>query len=48
MVSLLETLYAITQRKGGEVNKSDIPSGTLPSQDPATFEYENRPGLDEV
>ena len=37
MVSILETLYAITQRKGGEVNKSDIPSGTLPSQDPDTF-----------
>jgi hypothetical protein len=37
MRSLLNTLYTITQRKGGEVNKSDIPSGTLPSQDPATF-----------
>lgn len=37
MRSLLNTLYTITQRKGGEVNKSDIPSGTLPSQDPETF-----------
>jgi len=40
MRSLLNTLYTITQRKGGEVNKSDIPSGTLPSQDPETFAYE--------
>lgn len=39
MRSLLNTLYTITQRKGGEVNKSDIPSGTLPSQDPDTFEH---------
>jgi len=38
--SLLNTLYTITQRKGGEINKSDIPSGTLPSQDPDTFENE--------
>ena len=37
MRSLLNSLYTITQRKGGEVNKSDIPTGTLPSQDPATF-----------
>lgn len=36
----LETLYAITQRKGGEVNKSDIPTGTLPSQEPETFGVE--------
>ena len=35
--AIMNTLYTITQRKGGEVNKSDIPSGTLPSQDPATF-----------
>lgn len=41
MRSLLNTLYTITQRKGGEVNKSDIPSGTLPSQDPGTFAYTN-------
>jgi hypothetical protein len=32
--SLLNELYTITQRKGSEVNKSDIPQGTLPSQEP--------------
>jgi hypothetical protein len=37
MRSILNTLYTITQRKGGEVNKSDIATGTLPSQDPDTF-----------
>lgn len=35
--SLLNELYTVTRRKGGEENKSDIPQGTLPSQDPATF-----------
>ena len=38
MRSLLNTLYTITQRKGGEVNRSDIPSGTLNSQEPDTFQ----------
>jgi len=33
----LGTLYAICQRKGGEVNKSDIPAGTLPSQEGKTY-----------
>lgn len=42
MRSLLNTLYTITQRKGGEVNKSDIPSGTLPSQEVATFNSDSR------
>jgi len=37
MRSILNTLYTITQRKGGEVNKSDIASGTLPSQNTDTF-----------
>lgn len=37
MRNKLGTLYAMCQRKGGEVNKSDIPTGTLPTQDPATF-----------
>ena len=35
--SLLNELFTITMRKGGEENKSDIPQGTLPSQDGATF-----------
>jgi hypothetical protein len=35
--SLLNVLYTLTQRKGGEVNRSDIPTGTLPSDDPNTF-----------
>ena len=38
MRSLLNELYTMTQRKGGEVNRSDIPTGTLPSQDPASFQ----------
>lgn len=37
MRSLLNTLYTITQRKGGEVMRSDIPTGTLPSQESLTF-----------
>lgn len=37
MRSLLNEMYTITQRKGGEVNKSDIPTGTLPSDEPTTF-----------
>lgn len=36
--ALLSTLYAICQRKGGEVNKSDIPSGSLPSNESTTFQ----------
>ena len=38
--ALLNSLYTLTQRKGGEVNKSDIPQGTLPSQEAATFKGE--------
>lgn len=37
MRNLLNTLYTLCQRKGGEANKSDIPVGTLPSQEPQTF-----------
>lgn len=37
MRSLLNVLYTLTQRKGGEVNRSDIPTGTLPSDEAATF-----------
>ena len=37
MRAMLNTLYTITQRKGGEPNRSDIPVGTLPSQEPETF-----------
>ena len=35
--SLLNVLYTLTQRKGGEVNRSDIPTGTLPSDEATTF-----------
>ena len=37
MRSLLNVLYTLTQRKGGETNRSDIPTGTLPSDEPNTF-----------
>ena len=37
MRSLLNILYTLTQRKGGEINRSDIPTGTLPSGESATF-----------
>ena len=37
MRSLLNVLYTLTQRKGGETNRSDIPTGTLPSDEAATF-----------
>ena len=37
MRSLLNVLYTLTQRKGGEINRSDIPTGTLPSDESATF-----------
>lgn len=43
LMSYLERLYAITQRAGGEANRSDTPAGTLPSQDPYTFNFENQP-----
>jgi len=32
MRGILDGLYTLAQRKGGEFNKSDIPTGTLPSQ----------------
>ena len=35
--SLLNVLYTLTQRKRGEINRSDIPTGTLPSDEPSTF-----------
>jgi hypothetical protein len=35
--SLLNVLYTLSQRKGGEANRSDIPTGTLPSDEGATF-----------
>lgn len=37
MRSLLNVLYTLTQRKGGEANRSDIPTGTLPSDEASTF-----------
>ena len=37
MRSLLNVLYTLTQRKGGEVNRSDVPTGTLPSEEGGTF-----------
>ncbi len=33
----LNSLYTITQRKGGEVNKTNIAAGTLPSEEADTF-----------
>lgn len=35
--SLLNELFTICQRKGGEANRSDIPNGTLPSDESQTF-----------
>lgn len=35
--ALLNELYTLTQRKGGEVNRSDIPTGTLPTQNANSF-----------
>jgi hypothetical protein len=35
--SLLNVLYTLSQRKGGEANRSDIPTGTLPSDEGTTF-----------
>jgi hypothetical protein len=37
MRALLNELFTICQRKGGEPNRSDIPTGTLPSMEPQTF-----------
>ena len=37
MRSLLNVLYTLTQRKGGEINRSDVPTGTLPSDEGGTF-----------
>lgn len=38
MRSMLNELYTITQRKGGESNRSNIPTGTLSKDEPATFQ----------
>lgn len=38
MRALLNELFTICQRKGGEPNRSDIPTGTLPSMEPKTFQ----------
>ena len=37
MRAVLNELYTITQRKGGEDKRVDTPVGTLPSQDAKTF-----------
>lgn len=37
MRALLNELFTVCQRKGGEVNRSDIPNGTLASEEPNTF-----------
>ena len=37
--AMLQNLYTLCKIKGGESNKSDIPTGTLPSQEPDTFDY---------
>lgn len=34
----INELVTITQRKGGEVNRNDVPTGTLPSQEPGTLQ----------
>lgn len=34
---IMNELYTICQRKGGEANRSDIPNGTLPNQYGGTF-----------
>ena len=39
MRSLLNVLYTLTQRKGGEANRSDVPTGTLPSEEGGTFRH---------
>ena len=39
MRSLLNVLYTLTQRKGGEATRSDVPTGTLPSDEGATFRH---------
>ncbi len=36
--NLLDELYTVCQRKGGEANRTDIVQGTLPSQEPETFQ----------
>lgn len=36
--AFLNQLYTLTQRKGGEANRSDLPTGVLPTQEPATFQ----------
>lgn len=35
--SFLNVLYTLCQRKGGEINRSDVPTGTLPSDEHETF-----------
>ena len=37
LIASLNALYTITQVKGGEVNRSDTPTGTMPSQEASTF-----------
>lgn len=37
LLAVLNSLYAICQIRGGEKNKSVIPSGVLPSEEPKTF-----------
>ena len=34
----LNELFTITQTKGGEVNRNDVPTGTLPSQESGTLQ----------
>ena len=36
--NFLNELYTICQRAGGEVNRSNSPTGTFPSQEPSTFQ----------
>jgi len=37
LINHLEKLYAITKLYGGEDNRMDTPTGTLPADEPKTF-----------
>lgn len=38
LITYLNVMFTICQRKGGEKNRSDIPTGTLPADEPTTFQ----------
>ncbi len=39
MRAILQNLYTLATVKGSEINRADIPNGTLPSQEPDTFGF---------